>query len=83
MSAYAEARVGSAKDEKGRLLEELLECERQIVLWEKKLTLEKETQETLDPTAGVLSRDRLHWCLYMSLRKVWGCRRQRDSGYGA
>lgn len=44
--------MSSLREEKGRVLEEILECERQIVLWEKKLALEKETQEALDPTVG-------------------------------
>lgn len=29
-----------------------MEAERQILLWERKITLEKEMQETLDPTIG-------------------------------
>ena len=31
---------------------EIVEAERQILLWERKITLEKEMQETLDPTIG-------------------------------
>ena len=29
-----------------------MECERQILLWERKIELEKEMQETLDPNVG-------------------------------
>jgi hypothetical protein len=29
-----------------------VEAERQILLWERKITLEKEMQEALDPTIG-------------------------------
>jgi chromosome segregation ATPase len=50
--AAADARVASLAEEKGRLVEEVLECERQVVLWEKKITLERETQEALDPSIG-------------------------------
>ncbi len=31
---------------------EIVEAERQILLWERKITIEKEMQETLDPTIG-------------------------------
>ena len=31
---------------------EIVEAERQILLWERKITLEKEMQEALDPTIG-------------------------------
>jgi len=44
--------VAVVKEEKSRLIDELLECERQVVLWERKIVLEKETQEALDPTVG-------------------------------
>lgn len=50
--AQADARVAALGDEKSRLFEELLECERQVVLWEKKIALEKETQDALDPSVG-------------------------------
>ena len=40
------------REERERLVGELMECERQIVLWEKRITLEVETQEALDPSVG-------------------------------
>ena len=40
------------KLEKAKILEETMECERQILLWERKIELEKEMQETLDPNVG-------------------------------
>ena len=33
-------------------MNEIVECERQILLWERKYQLEKEMQETLDPNVG-------------------------------
>jgi chromosome segregation ATPase len=51
-SASADAKLESLKEEKERLLEDLVESERQVILWEKKITLERETQEALDPSAG-------------------------------
>ena len=38
--------------EKKELLSEIIESERQIQLWERKIQLERETQEALDPTVG-------------------------------
>lgn len=51
-AAAAEAKVSSIREEKARLLEELLECERQVLLWEKKIALEREMQEAIDPRVG-------------------------------
>eukprot|EP00753_Platysulcus_tardus_P018560 PLAT6916.1.p1 GENE.PLAT6916.1~~PLAT6916.1.p1 ORF type:complete len:923 (+),score=651.50 PLAT6916.1:76-2844(+) len=52
-SLALEARVAETKSTKDRLLEEILEVERQIMLWEKKIQLERETQEALDPEVGM------------------------------
>lgn len=51
-SVEAEGRIERTKMEKQTLLDEIMESERQIKLWEKKIQLEKETQEALDPTVG-------------------------------
>ena len=37
----------------GVLLEEIVETERQLLLWEKKIQLERETQAALDPEVGM------------------------------
>lgn len=42
----------STKEEKQRLLDELIEAERQIMYWEKKIEIQKEIQQTLDPEIG-------------------------------
>ncbi|PFH38799.1 hypothetical protein BESB_011410 [Besnoitia besnoiti] len=44
--------VQSIRDEKSKLEEELVEAERQIMLWERKIFLEKEMHEALDPAVG-------------------------------
>lgn len=36
-----------------QVLDEILETERQALLWEKKIELEKEAQAALDPQAGM------------------------------
>jgi len=47
-----EAGIASTKAAKNQILDEIVEAERQIMLWEKKIQLEKETQVTLDPTSS-------------------------------
>lgn len=51
-SIKLENQISQLKDQKADILGEIVEAERQILLWERKITLEKETQETLDPTIG-------------------------------
>jgi coiled-coil domain-containing protein 40 len=48
-----EAEIKILKEQKKELLQDIIESERQLLLWEKKIQLEKETQETLDPSVGV------------------------------
>ena len=47
-----ENQITQLKEEKADILCEIVEAERQILLWERKITIEKEMQETLDPTIG-------------------------------
>jgi len=51
-SVTAEAEVARLKEAKAALLEDVLEAERQGTMLEKKLQLEREMQEALDPTVG-------------------------------
>lgn len=51
-SVYLEVEIDRIKDEKAQLLSEIVESEKQILLWERKIHLEKEMQETLDPNYG-------------------------------
>mmetsp|Transcript_9071 Transcript_9071/g.15585 ORF Transcript_9071/g.15585 Transcript_9071/m.15585 type:complete len:897 (+) Transcript_9071:228-2918(+) len=47
-----EQKIDLCADEKKQVLAELIESERQIMLWERKIQLEKEMQDALDPTIG-------------------------------
>ncbi|DAZ94275.1 TPA: hypothetical protein N0F65_010872 [Lagenidium giganteum] len=47
-----EQQAGQIKAEKQDILDRIVEVERQIMLWEKKIQLEKETQAALDPEVG-------------------------------
>ncbi|KAF4321773.1 hypothetical protein BBO99_00000668 [Phytophthora kernoviae] len=51
-SVAMEARAGTLRHEKQELLDRVIEVERQLMLWEKKIQLEKETQAALDPEVG-------------------------------
>lgn len=44
--------LDNIKNDKAQLLSEMIEVERQVMLWEKKIQLEKETQAALDPNVG-------------------------------
>merc|ERR1719359_2752109 len=47
-----EASVGQVKEEKAAMTQDIIEAERQVLLWERKISLEKEMQEALDPNIG-------------------------------
>ena len=53
LSRETEERNRLLKEEKQELLKDIIECERQLLLWEKKIQLEKETQAALDPDVGM------------------------------
>ena len=47
-----ESKIEARAEEKKRVVAEVVETERQIMLWERKIQLEKETQAALDPDVG-------------------------------
>jgi chromosome segregation ATPase len=47
-----EKQVEKVKGEKASMLENIMECERQVLLWERKISLEREMQDALDPNVG-------------------------------
>lgn len=51
-SIRLENSIASLKEEKADILSEIVEAERQILLWERKIQLEKEMQDALDPNIG-------------------------------
>lgn len=51
-SIELDTRLDKLKDEKEEALQGLIESERQLMLWEKKIQLAKETQSALDPNVG-------------------------------
>ena len=61
-SAAADARVEALRAEKERLLADLVECERQVALWEKKIELEKEMQVCASVRLCASAPERTHVC---------------------
>lgn len=51
-SIRLENSISTLKEEKADILSEIVESERQILLWERKIQLEKEMQDALDPNIG-------------------------------
>jgi len=47
-----DANVDAVKSQKAQMQEEIIEAERQVMLWERKIHLEREMQEALDPEVG-------------------------------
>lgn len=47
-----EGQINNTRQAKKELLEELVEVEKQIMYWEKKIDIQKEIQESLDPEVG-------------------------------
>lgn len=47
-----ESTLSETKTGKAKILDEIMEMERQALLWEKKIQLDKETREALDPSVG-------------------------------
>jgi coiled-coil domain-containing protein 40 len=52
-SIALDRKIQNLKEEKKELLKDVVESERQLLLWEKKIQLEKETQAALDPNVGM------------------------------
>merc|ERR1711968_385671 len=51
-SIESEAKIHATNEEKNQLLNDIVEAEKQVMLWERKIQLEKETQATLDAGVG-------------------------------
>ena len=47
-----EGYIEDIKAEKARMCEEVIEAEKQVMLWERKIALEREMQQALDPSVG-------------------------------
>ena len=55
-----------------------MECERQILLWERKIELEREMQETLDPNVGQQEIKQLQKQLHLKKLRLNELKKQQD-----
>jgi len=51
-SIKLENQITQLKEQKSDILIDIIDAEKQILLWERKYQLEKEMQDALDPTIG-------------------------------
>jgi chromosome segregation ATPase len=51
--------INDIRNTKSQLLDEIVEMERQSMLWEKKIQLDKETRNALDPSVGVAENENM------------------------
>jgi len=51
-SIKLENQITQLKEQKSDILVDIIDAEKQILLWERKYQLEKEMQDALDPTIG-------------------------------
>jgi chromosome segregation ATPase len=51
-SVSIQSSIVQAKSDKESMMEQIVDMERQALLWEKKIQLDKQTKEALDPTVG-------------------------------
>eukprot|EP00667_Euglena_gracilis_P002731 EG_transcript_2736 len=65
-----ENKMADMRDEKQRLLNEILEAERQIMFWEKKIQIAKETEMALDPNVGREEINRMKQEIYIMEQRL-------------
>jgi len=78
-SAKIEIEIDRLKENKAELLQEITECERQIMLWERKIQLEREMQETLDPNVGQQELQALKKDLHLKELRLTEIKKQHDA----
>lgn len=77
-SVRLEVKIDKLKEEKADLLSEIVEAERQILLWERKIQLEKEMQEALDPNIGQSELQQLKKELHRMELRLEELRKKQD-----
>ena len=77
-SAKLEIEIEKLKTSKAEILENITECERQILLWERKIELEKEMQEALDPNIDKQELQLLKKELHLKTLKLAEIKKNHD-----
>ena len=78
-SLAAEQKVHEARNRKNVLLEEVIDGERQVLLWEKKIELERETQAALDPSVGTGEIKAMEIEIHRMKMRLEGLQREQEA----
>ncbi|RYH29899.1 hypothetical protein EON65_06985 [archaeon] len=70
--------IKDTKSAKATLLDEIVEMERQAMLWEKKIQLDKETRAALDPTVGVAESESMEKEIHRMDLRLEGLKREEQ-----
>eukprot|EP01012_Entosiphon_sulcatum_P006174 TRINITY_DN1288_c0_g1_i1.p2 TRINITY_DN1288_c0_g1~~TRINITY_DN1288_c0_g1_i1.p2 ORF type:complete len:881 (+),score=378.54 TRINITY_DN1288_c0_g1_i1:94-2736(+) len=72
-----ETKVQDLRDEKQRLMREMLEAEQQVMFWEKKIQIAKETEMALDPNVGKEEINRMKQEIYVMEQRLANLKREQ------
>ena len=78
-SLAAEQKVHESRSRKNVLLEEVIDGERQVLLWEKKIQLERETQQALDPSVGTGEIKAMEIEIHRMRMRLEGLQREQET----
>lgn len=73
-----QAMIAETKNAKLSLLDEIVEQERQAMLWEKKIQLEKETRQALDPSVGKAENENMEKEIHRMELRLEALRREQE-----
>lgn len=73
-----QASINETRIAKSSLLDEIMEMERQALLWEKKIQLDKETREALDPTVGVKESENMEREIHRMTLRLEALKREQE-----
>ena len=77
-SVGLEVQIDRLKESKAELLQQIVEAERQILLWERNIQLEKEVQEKLDPNYGHKEIENLKKRIHLMELDLNNIRKEQD-----
>jgi len=72
-----ESKIDAIRLAKADILAEILEAERQVMFWEKKIQLAKETQKALDPTIGKEDINKMKREIYIMEQRLGNLQREQ------
>ena len=73
-----QAAINETKTAKSSLMDEIMEMERQALLWEKKIQLDKETRQALDPTVGQAETENMEKDIHRMALRFEALKREQE-----